>query len=509
MFSCTTRHAPGLRCALMPVEPDHPTHTREPAADLVALLKQKVIGQPNALQYIAPYIQMYQAGLNPMDRPAGIFLLLGPTGTGKTRTVEALAEILHGSVKHLLKIDCGEFQSDHEVAKLIGAPPGYIGHRESKPLLSQERLLGIVTPGCDLSIVLFDEIEKAAPAVTTLLLGILDRATLRQGDNTTVNFEKSLIFLTSNLGAREMAKEVKPEIGFIAGDSRSAAEITGRLESIGLAAVRKRFSPEFVNRIDVVITYQPLDTGALAEILDHHLDELQRHVHRRLGERSFDIEVTTAARQLLLGKGASIEYGARELKRTIHRMLTQPLATLVADQQVQPGGRVLVDAAADRERLTLRPERLPDDMPERSRPVVLVLDENAQLVDRLERELATAGVAPLVAASAEQGREIARRQRVDLTIVDLMLPDGDGLSVAFALLRMWPRLRIVLLTGMELSPDEVAICERQDIPVLRKPFLAEDVVRFIQPLLLNWPRRRNRETRFTSEVASGNRVLET
>src|SRR5436309_15827027 len=202
-------------------------HSPQQAADLVELLSRKVVGQPSALQYIVPYIQMYQAGLNPADRPAGIFLLLGPTGTGKTRTAEALAEILHGTSKHLPKIDCAEYQSDHEVAKLIGAPPGAIGHRESKPMLTQERLLGAVTPGCDLNIVLFDEIEKAAPAVTTLLLGILDRATLRQGDNTTVNFEKSLIFLTSNLGAREMAKEVKPEIGFIAGESRSAAEITG------------------------------------------------------------------------------------------------------------------------------------------------------------------------------------------------------------------------------------------------------------------------------------------
>ena len=204
--------------------------------------------------------------------------------------------------------------------------------------MTQERLLGVVSPGCDLALVLFDEIEKAAPAVTTLLLGILDRATLREGDNTTVNFEKTLIFLTSNLGAREMFKEARPEIGFTTGESRTAAEITGRLESIGLAAVRKRFSPEFVNRIDVVITYQPLNTDALAEILDHHLGELQRHVHRRLGERSFEIEVSQAARQLLLGKGASVEYGARELKRTIHRMLTQPLATLVADRRCRREG---------------------------------------------------------------------------------------------------------------------------------------------------------------------------
>src|SRR5512135_2854960 len=175
---------------------------------LIDRLSHRVVGQAGALSRIVPYLQMYQTHLSPPDRPAGVFLLLGPSGTGKTRTVEALAEILHGSPKHLLKIDCAEFQSDHEVAKLIGAPPGYIGHRESKPLLTQERLLAAASPKCDLALVLFDEIEKAAPALTSLLLGILDRATMRLGDNTPVSFEKTLIFLTSNLGAREMLAAV-------------------------------------------------------------------------------------------------------------------------------------------------------------------------------------------------------------------------------------------------------------------------------------------------------------
>src|SRR6185436_9483765 len=147
-------------------------------------------------------------------RPAGVFLLLGPTGTGKTKTVEAIAEVLHGSAKNILKVDCGEFQMEHEVAKLIGSPPGYLGHRETPPMLSQTQLSEVATPNCELSLVLFDEIEKAAPSLTRLLLGILDKAILRLGDNTTVNFEKSLIFFTSNLGAREMMKELRPDFGF-------------------------------------------------------------------------------------------------------------------------------------------------------------------------------------------------------------------------------------------------------------------------------------------------------
>jgi len=174
---------------------------------------------------------------------------------------------LHGSTKAILKIDCGEFQMEHEVAKLIGSPPGYLGHRETVPMLNQQQLDGVSSEQCDLSLVLFDEIEKAAPSVARLLLGILDKATLRLGDNTSVNFEKSLIFFTSNLGAREMMKEIRPDFGFQAAIPRDQGEIVNRLEAVALAAVRKRFSPEFVNRIDAVVTYQPLDEEALRTIL--------------------------------------------------------------------------------------------------------------------------------------------------------------------------------------------------------------------------------------------------
>src|SRR5437764_10532382 len=194
--------------------------TSDNVQDLTTVLSQKVVGQPAATRVIVPYIQMFQAGLAPEGRPVGIFLLLGPTGTGKTKTVEALAEVLHGSQKNLLKVDCGEFQMEHEVAKLIGAPPGYLGHRETQPILTQQKLNSVTSEKCALSIVLFDEIEKAAPSMTRLLLGVLDKATLRLGDNTAVNFEKSLVFLTSNLGAREMLKEITPDFGFQAGGKK-------------------------------------------------------------------------------------------------------------------------------------------------------------------------------------------------------------------------------------------------------------------------------------------------
>jgi CheY-like chemotaxis protein/Ni2+-binding GTPase involved in maturation of urease and hydrogenase len=467
-------------------EPEHPEAAADTGNTLVELLTRKIVGQPTALQYIVPYVQMYQAGLAPPDRPAGVFLLLGPTGTGKTRTVEALAEVLHGSAKAVLKIDCGEFQSDHEVAKLIGAPPGYLGHRETKPMLTQERLAAVTSSGCDLSLVLFDEVEKAAPTLTVLLLGILDKGTLNLGDNTVVNFEKSFIFLTSNLGAREMSKEVQPEIGFQPPDNRSAAEIAGRLESIGLTAVRKRFSPEFVNRIDVVVTYQPLDSEAIARILDHHIEELQRHVHTRLGDRSFEIEVTSAARDLLLSRGVSPRYGARELKRTIHRLLTQPLAALVASGQIAPGTRVMVDRGED-EALSLTPLDVPaTTMPApRTTPFVLLLDDNIALLGWLEAMLQGAGFETVSAGTAAQARDLLNTRRPDVAVLDVVLPDGDGVSLTQELRSTDPKLQVILMTGMELSTEESAFCEQYDIPVLRKPFLGQDAISLIQARMVH------------------------
>lgn len=306
------------------------TRTRSTGAEpesLAALLSRRVVGQPDAVRGIVPYIEMFQADLAPEGRPVGVFLLLGPTGTGKTRTVEALADVLHGNEKNLLKIDCGEFQMEHEVAKLIGAPPGYLGHRETQPMLTQQRLNAVTSEKCGLSLVLFDEIEKAAPSLTRLLLGVLDKGILRLGDNTTVNFERSLIFLTSNLGARDMMKEINPDFGFRAGIRQDRPELRDKLQHIGVGAVKRRFSPEFMNRIDGVITYEPLGAESLSEILSQQIGRLQRHINARLGAGQFTLSVADDAREFLIRKGTSTEYGARELNRTIHRMVTQPIRT--------------------------------------------------------------------------------------------------------------------------------------------------------------------------------------
>jgi ATP-dependent Clp protease ATP-binding subunit ClpA len=321
---------------------------------LLEELRSRVIGQSHAMETIAPYVRMFQAGLHPEGRPAGVFLLLGPTGTGKTRTVEALAEVLHGSRRNMIRIDCGEYQMDHEVAKLTGAPPGYLGHRETHPVLTQARLAAITSQHSNLSIVLFDEIEKAAPSMTRLLLGVLDKATLRLGDNNIVDFERTLIFMTSNVGARGIQEELGRGVGFCPTTEKKAEDYACRLERIAARAARRIFAPEFLNRVDSVITYQPLSDESLGCILDLQLRELQDHIDGRLGPKGFQLSVTPRGRKFLLGTGASLEYGAREIRRSVHRHLTQPLSILIGEGRVRPGDRIRADHPEDAGELVFR-----------------------------------------------------------------------------------------------------------------------------------------------------------
>jgi ATP-dependent Clp protease ATP-binding subunit ClpA len=451
----------------------------ETPEDLTQILSQKVVGQPAATRVIVPYIQMFQAGLAPEGRPVGVFLLLGPTGTGKTKTVEALADVLHGSEKNVLKVDCGEFQMEHEVAKLIGAPPGYLGHRETQPMLTQQKLNAVTSEKCNLSLVLFDEIEKAAPSMTRLLLGVLDKGILRLGDNSTVNFEKSLVFLTSNLGAREMMREINPEFGFQSVKGVDRTELTSKLQNIALVAVRKRFSPEFVNRIDCIITYQPLTPESLSAILDKQISDLQNHVNTRLGNRSFFLDVPPETRQFLLQKGTSPEYGARELNRTIHRNLTQPLATLVATNQVPPGSRVRVELEPGNDKLQLKTSQ-PQVLPAPQHPTVLLVDDNRDLLHFLERLMASDGWTLLTAESATEAKRLVKEHKPNAALLDYMLPDGNGVELGVEFLLNAPEMLVIVMTGTILPPEEEALCEEHNFPVLRKPFLASDVMNQIR-----------------------------
>src|SRR5213082_411256 len=225
-----------------------PSRRGTDAEDFERNLRRRIVGQDDAIQKMTEIYQMFLAGLNPPNRPVGNLLFLGPTGTGKTRVVEAVAETLFGETRACIKIDCAEFQHSHEIAKLIGSPPGYLGHRETHPLLSQEVLNQYHTEKLKLSFVLFDEIEKASDALWNLLLGILDKATLTLGDNRRVDFSRTLIFMTSNLGAKEMGSMLSPRLGFHApsvDETGSSMKLSARISSAGIAAVRRKFNPEF------------------------------------------------------------------------------------------------------------------------------------------------------------------------------------------------------------------------------------------------------------------------
>src|SRR5436853_3052408 len=228
----------------------NPAQTGFEAEKLDGDLRKRIVGQDEAIQQIINIYQTHLAGMSSPGRPIGNLLFLGPTGSGKTRLVESTAEALVGDSRAVIKIDCAEFQHSHEIAKLIGSPPGYLGHRETHPLLSQEVLNQYHTDRMKLSFVLFDEIEKASDALWNLLLGVLDKATLTLGDNRRVDFSRALIFMTSNLGAAEMNALIQPKLGFSTGGPD--VNLAEKLAHVGAEAARKRFTPEFLNRIDHV-----------------------------------------------------------------------------------------------------------------------------------------------------------------------------------------------------------------------------------------------------------------
>jgi len=321
------------------------TVTGTKAKDLETKLHRLVIGQEEAIHEIVRTYQTYLAGLSPNGRPIGNFLFLGPTGTGKTRAVEATAEALLGNPRAVIKIDCGEFQHSHEIAKLIGSPPGYLGHRETHALLSQEALNQYHTENMKLTFVLFDEIEKASDALWNLLLGILDKATLTLGDNRKVDFSNALIFMTSNIGASEMSSLVSPKLGFHVSapdDSNCAPTLTAKLSRTGIEAARRKFTPEFLNRLDRIVVFKALGNEELERIIDIELDGVQQRVQMASAGKPFLINVTGSARKLLLTEGIDLRYGARPLKRAIERLLVHPLSNLMASGQIQHHDRIRV-----------------------------------------------------------------------------------------------------------------------------------------------------------------------
>ena len=328
-----------------------PTKRSSDTIDFQSALRAKIVGQEEAVQALVDLYQVFRAGLNSPGRPVGNLLFLGPTGSGKTRIVEAGAEILFGDARAVIKVDCAEFQHSHEIAKLIGSPPGYLGHRETHPLITQETLAACHTDKLKLSFLLFDEIEKASDALWQLLLGMLDKATLTLGDNRKVDLSKTVIFLTSNLGGGEISELMEGGMGFVQPKDKPVAGLDEKVERTAVEAARRKFSPEFMNRLDKVVVFHPLRKEQLQEVLDIELGQVQQRV-LDTAKGQFLFRVTPSGRDFLLQEGTDQRYGARHLKRAIERHVVYPLANLLATDRVNLGDLVCIDWDKTNNRLT-------------------------------------------------------------------------------------------------------------------------------------------------------------
>src|SRR5436853_2147736 len=320
----------------------NPAQTGFEAEKLDGDLRKRIIGQEEGIEQIINIYQTHLAGMSSPGRPIGNLLFLGPTGSGKTRLVEATAESLLGDARAVIKIDCAEFQHSHEIAKLIGSPPGYLGHRETHPLITPEALAASHTDKLKLSFLLFDEIEKASDALWQLLVGMLDKATLTLGDNRRVDLSQTIIFLTSNLGGGEITELMQGGMGFVQPKDKPATGLDEKVERTALEAARRKFSPEFMNRLDKVVVFRSLRREQLEGVLEIELGMVQRRVLERENGR-FLFRVTAAGREFLLLEGTDQRYGARHLKRAIETHVVYPLANLLATEQVKLGDMLCID----------------------------------------------------------------------------------------------------------------------------------------------------------------------
>src|SRR5438128_4837393 len=266
-----------------------PTRRSFQSQEFDSAIRGKIVGQEEGVRALVDLYQVFCTGMCPQGRPVGNLLFLGPTGSGKTRVVEAAAEILFGDPRAVIKVDCAEFQHSHEIAKLIGSPPGYLGHQQTHPVITQEALAQHHTEKLKLSFLLFDEIEKASDALWQLLLGILDKATLTLGDNRRVDLSRTIIFLTSNLGAFEMSEFISGGIGFAppAASATQESELDQKIYRTALEASKRKFSPEFMNRIDKVVVFRTLQRQRLDKILDIELGMVQDRILNSRGEGKF------------------------------------------------------------------------------------------------------------------------------------------------------------------------------------------------------------------------------
>ncbi len=395
-----------------------PTLRSVESRDFEGGLRRKIVGQDEAVQAVVDLYQVFRAGLNSPGRPVGNLLFLGPTGAGKTRVVEATAEVLFGDPRAVIKVDCAEFQHSHEIAKLIGSPPGYLGHRETHPLITQEALAQYHTDKLKISFLLFDEIEKASDALWQLLLGILDKATLTLGDNRRVDLSQTMIFMTSNLGGGEITELMTGGLGF-APLLRPETQVglDQKVERTAAEAAKRKFAPEFMNRIDKVVVFHPLRSQQLEQILEIELGMVQQRVLETARGR-FLFRVTQPARDFLLREGTDLKYGARHLKRAIERNVVYPLASLLATNQVQLGDVISIDWNHGENGLTFLKEAegalvpVSSPVPEENTEAAAAISDGRELTFPAATPAnATAEVPPTVGAQRALPVEKARNEK--------------------------------------------------------------------------------------------------
>lgn len=307
---------------------------------LTTKFADRIIGQNDAREALISLLEKFSSGMYNKKKPIGSLLFLGPTGSGKTLTVETFVEGLFGDPTKMMKVDCAEFQHGHEIARLIGSPPGYLGHRETHPFFTNASLLearsdfkGEILP---FTIVLFDEIEKASDTLWNLLLGILDKGRLTTGTNEVVDFTKTVILMTSNVGAARIANE--NPLGFSDG---TLVEDDARIAEIGMAEARKKFMPEFLNRLDTIVNFRSLTPEDMKEILNFELEKIQ---HRIMMDANvvFEFRVSNAGTEKLLEAGYEKRYNARQMVRAVDKFITTPLTRLISTNQISDNDIVIV-----------------------------------------------------------------------------------------------------------------------------------------------------------------------
>jgi len=297
---------------------------KEKLVKMEARLKERIVGQDEAVAAVSNAVRRARAGLQDANRPIGSFLFLGPTGVGKTELCKALAEFLFDDEAAMVRIDMSEFMEKHSVARLIGAPPGYIGYEEGGRLTEAVRRRPY-------SVVLLDEVEKAHTEVFNVLLQVLDDGRLTDGHGRTVDFKNTVIIMTSNIGSQFIAESLSPD-----GSALSDADLRRKVE----AALKQEFRPEFLNRVDETIIFHSLGRDEIRQIVDLQL----RYLEKTLADRHLTLEVTPAARELIAEEGYDPVYGARPLKRVIQQQIQNPLSIRILEGDYPDGATVKIDA---------------------------------------------------------------------------------------------------------------------------------------------------------------------